>query len=176
MPSDPSGVSPKGVLTRSAPDFFDDHLGTGAFFQSEEGTGSVFNWCTVALFNNANSGVALKVYGVTAISDGGSGMGLYWQYGPVGAFVQNCQPMRPDVASPYGQIYQQVTLGTTPGVPNPYYPGQPATIFACDGFDSATYFSPFPMFIVPVGWSAILTNLTPAIDLGAAFWFQQANE
>jgi hypothetical protein len=176
MPSDPTGTHPKGVLTRAAADFFDDNLGTGAFFQSQEGTPQIFNYCTVALFNNANSGVVLKVYGATTISDGGSGMGLYWVHGIVGTFVQNCQPLRPDVGMQYGQIYQQVTLGNTQGAPNPYFTPPPVTILASDGFDSATYFAPYPIFIVPAGWSAVLTNLTPAIDLGAAFWFQQANE
>lgn len=176
MPSDPSGVQPKGVLTRAAADFFDDHLASGAFFVSEPVPGDAFNYCTVALFNNANSGVVFKVYAVTSISDGGSGMGLFWVHGTLGALVQNCQPIRPDVGMPYGQIYQQTASSNVGTFPNPFAPATFATIFAASGFDSSTHLSPFPLFIVPVGWSAVLTNLTASIDLGAAFWYQVANE
>lgn len=176
MPSDPSGANPKGVLTRPAPDFFDDHLASGAFFVSEPVPGDDFNYCTVALFNNANSGVVFKVYAVTAINDGGSGMGLFWVHGTLGALVQNCQPIRPDVGSPYGQIYQQTASSNVSTFPNPFFSTPPATIFAANGFDSATHLAQFPLFIVPVGWSAVLSNLTASIDLGAAFWYQVANE
>jgi len=176
MPSDPSGVSPKGTLIRPPADFFDDHLAVGSFFLQFTGGPNNSNFCTVALFNNANTGVVFKVYGISAVNDGGSGMGAFWFYGPLGALYAPCQPIRPDLGAPFGQIWQQTTLANVPAAPNPYFTPPYVNLIGVSGFDSNTILSPFPLFIVPVGWSLVLTNVTASADLGAGFWYQQANE
>jgi hypothetical protein len=175
MPSDPSGVSPKGVLVRPAPDFFDDHLASGGFQFSGFNVGVTASYCTIALFNNSRQGTIFKVYGISITADGGDGFGFFFQYGTVGAFQSNCQPIRPDVGAPYGQIYEQQMSGAEPRV-NDFYTGPFVNQVGGSGFDGNTVFSPFPMFIVPVGYSLVGTNITTCADFACYFWYQVCNE
>lgn len=175
MPSDPSGVSPIGVLARPAPDFFDDHLAFGGFqFNNGTVTGNHFLLCS--LFNNASSGLAFKVYGISAAADGGSGCCAWVDNLPlIGTYAGPCFNIRADQGAPYGQIFQDVTTQANP-LPNPYTFPATAALIGTSGFDSMTYLSPFPLFIVPVGYALHVLNVTAGGLLGASFWYQQANE
>lgn len=175
MPSDPSGVSPKGVLTRPAPDFFDDNMGIGAWSYLTT-LPTTFTYVAVSLFNNDNQGRVLKVYGITAEADGGAGMQASWFKGSFGTLVGPCSSIRPDLGAPPGLIYKDVLIVPAEFSPNTM-PLNPAVgIIGISGFDSNTVLSPFPIFIIPVGWSLVLVNLETSSQGGAGFWYLVANE
>jgi len=176
MPSDPSGVSPKGVLTRTPPDFFDDHLATGgANYITDPPVGNTY--ASISLFNNASSGILFKVYGITVGNDNlGTAFAYFLQGAPLGSFVQPCVNIRGDQGAPYGQIFKRIdTLGT----PTALYPLPIPNGFSLLGAPDAgshTIISPFPLFIIPVGYSLVIANEQSASSVWAAFWYQQANE
>jgi len=175
MPSDPSGVTPKGVLTRPAPDWFDDNIGTGGYVWNGAQPAGVDQYVTVGLYNDAVSGVALKVYAIYVSADGGGGFGFYFVKGPVGTLSAQCAPLRPDHGSPYGKIYyQQATVAAN--AVNPFNVGPYLGMIGSSGFDSFTVTSPFPLFIVPVGYTLVGTNVTVGSTVGVNFWYQQSNE
>jgi hypothetical protein len=176
MPSDPAGAQPTGVLVRPAPDFFDDHLYYGGAVYQTNPTVSI-TYATISLFNNANSGILLKVYGISAGNDDtGTAFAFPVQGAPLGSLQGAGSPVRFDQGAPYGQIYMDVQ---TVGSVNDLYPGPlpaaPAIIGAPDA-GSATVLSPFPLFIIPVGWSLAIANADSGGRVWASFWYQQAIE
>jgi hypothetical protein len=175
VPSDPSGAQPKGTLVRNAPDWFDDNLGMGTYILPFV-IPTTFNYVAVSLFNNANTGVALKVYAVSVDEDGGGGFAASWMKGPFGTLVGACSPVRPDYPTPYGEIYQETVMVAAEADPNPMLLNSPVAFIGSSGFDSNTVVSPFPLFIVPVGWSLVLCNIDTSNNAGVAFWYQVANE
>lgn len=173
MPSDPTGTHPSGVLVRNAPDFFDDNVAYGGFAAPQV---SGDNWLLCSLYNNALAGIRLKVYVVSGANDGGDGFSAWVDKGvPLGTLVGACNFIDPTLGQSYGQIYQDIQH-TAGGLPNPFTVPPTAAFFGCQGFDSATYVFPFPMFVVPVGFALHIVNNTGAALLGASFWFHQANE
>jgi hypothetical protein len=171
--SDPSGRYPIGVLARPAPDWFDDKLGCGGYTMQNGNTGFV-NYVAVSLFNNSSDGSIFKVYGIAAGTSIGTSSSVFSIYGTLGTFVENCSSIRPDVAPPYGQIYQATTTESTTIVVNPYiYP--PLLGLIGLGFGGTTVLSPYPLFIVPVGYSLIVVNNFSADQIGASFWYQVAH-
>ncbi len=169
--SDPSGRYPIGVLTRPAPDWFDDKLGCGGYTMQNSNSSGWVNYVAVSLYNNANDGSMLKVYGIAAGTSIGTTSSVFSIYGTLGTFVENCSSIRPDVAPPFGQIYQATTVELTVGDPNPYiYP--PLLGLIGLGFGGSNLLSPFPLFIVPVGYSLIVVNNFSADQIGASFWYQ----
>ena len=176
MPSDPAGVHPQGVLARPAADFFDDHLAQGGFIYSTDPTTN-FNWVSISLFNDANTGVALKVYGLTYGDDTGLGTLAYSRQGPpLGSLVGQCTNVRFDLGAPYGQIWQRLDLAAHIDQIYPLPVPATAVNLGNAGFDANTMVSPFPLFIVPVGYSLVIANRLPSSVVQAAFWYQQANE
>jgi hypothetical protein len=175
MPSDPSGVSPKGVLTRPAPDFFDDHMAFGGLQQQPFAANQTF--FLTSLVNNATSGIVFKVYGITVCNNGGGGSFAAWvdALGVPGSLVGACQNIRADQGAPYGQIWNEA-VNQVGNLPNPFTLPDTFAVIGTGGFDSMTYFSPFPMFIIPVGNALHVTNLFGGGLLTASFWYQQANE
>ena len=176
MPSDPSGVQPKGTLTRHAADWFDDNLATGAAEYHVYGASPPYTYISFGLFNNANSGVVFKIYGLTSYNDSGEAMDGYFVNGTIGSLYGACTPIRPDYPAPYGQMYfdsETVAAFTDPPTNNW---GALYQQFGTSGYDSMSYFSTFPIAIVPVGWSFVLRGGTIATDTGACFWYQVCNE
>jgi hypothetical protein len=176
MPSDPAGTHPSGVLVRPAPDFFDDHLCQGGFIYSTDPITNL-NWVSISLFNDANSGVALKVYGLTYGDDSGFGTIAYYRQGPpLGSFVSEGINVRADLGGPYGQIWQRLDIA--PHTFAIYNLPLPPTVvnLGNPGFNANTILSPFPLFIIPVGWSLVIANRLPTGIVQASFWYQQANE
>jgi hypothetical protein len=175
MPSDPSGVSPRGVLVKPSADFFDDHLAYGGYSITIGGPAGN-NFLQVSLLNNAISGVVLKVYGISAGSDAGNGMQAWVDMvSPLGTFVGACQNIRADQGAPYGAIYQDLINQVNP-LPNPFTVPAVTALIGSSGFDTMSYFSPFPLFIIPVGYALHVVNPSGAGAIGASFWYQQANE
>lgn len=175
MPSDPTGRNPVGTLARPGPDFFDDNLGVAGIIEFQVPAMPTNSWWTVALFNNANTGVAFKIYAITASSQGGGGVGLFWKYGTLGTFQQNAAPLRPDHATPFGQIYTQSITGSAL-TRNPLAILPFVGDIGAAGFDSGTSSFPHPILIVPAGWSLVACNLGSDQQGGVFFWYQQSNE
>lgn len=175
MPSDPSGRHPTGVLTRIAPDFFDDAVAFGGYAAVVGIAGQDF-YIKVSLYNDAAIGYKLKVYGFSIANDSGGGSQAFMTAGvPTGALVARCNPLDASQPAPYGLIYQD-TQHVPAGNPIPFtIPGAPALLGA-EGFDSATVPSPFPFFIVPAGYALSVINYNPGNRLGASFWYQEAIE
>jgi hypothetical protein len=172
--ADPSGRFPLGVLTRHPADWFDEECATGGY-SIEFGPPAGNNYVLVSLFNNSTGGQVLKIYGMTAISDGGAGCVAWADAGsPSGLFVGACTNIRPDYAAPAGLIYQNTITQHDP-LPNPFtYPAS-APVLGGSGFDSFTYLSPFPLFIIPAGYSLHVLNVYAAGIVGGSFWYQVAN-
>jgi hypothetical protein len=175
MPSDPSGRHPLGVLIRPAPDWFDDHVGVGGFWVQGSFSPLQPHWLAVGLYNNASTGVLFKVYGITVAAEGGSGAGLYFVYGTFGTLVGQCSSLNPGTGNPHGLIYQN-TQTALPNTVNPFFAAPPTMLIGSSGFDSATYFSPFPIAVIPAGYSLIATNMIFSDDVGFYFWYQESVE
>ena len=173
MPSDPSGRNPAGVLVRIGPDWFDDNVGYGGFTALFVG-GDHFG--LISLYNNASDGSSLKVYGITVGADGGGGASAWVAAGiPLGTLVGTCNPLRPDLGIPWGQIYQDQILGGG-ALPNPFAVPANAAFLGTSGFDCFTYLSPFPLFIIPAGYALMTVNNFGSALLGASFWYHVAHE
>ena len=176
MPSDPSGVSPKGVLIRPAPDFFDDHMCYGgAIYQTDPPVGNTY--ASISLFNNANSGVLFKVYGISLGNDDtGSAFAYSRQGPPLGVLQGACRNVRFDLGMAYGQIFMRTdTVGSVTAL----YPlPLPAAVMNLGAPDAggAAILSPFPLFIIPVGYSLVIAILDSGGSVYAGFWFQLENE
>lgn len=177
MPSDPTGTHPSGVLVRPAPDFFDDNLCSGGYYFFIRPAAG-FQYLSISLFNDAPRGQALKVYGITNGDDSGFGTLMYpLQGGPLGSFVTQCRNVRFDLGAPPGQIYQQ--LDVVAGIDSPYPRPLPTNVqtLGTPGFSSETIFSPFPMAIIPPGYSLVLANGQASSGTWyATFWYQISNE
>ena len=157
MPSDPSGARPMGVLTRPAPDFFDDNLYVGGY-RITYNIAALNNYITVALFNTDNLGRVLKVYGLSLTSDAGEGFDFWFVYGQIGTLSPGPYPLRPDYPAPPAQIYIQSQPAAPPNQPNPLLPTNLTASLATYGFDGSNIFAGHPLFIVPVGWSLVASN------------------
>lgn len=176
MPSDPSGAIPKGSLARHPADWFDDNMATVAYTNAIVISGPTTGWATMSLFNNANTGIVLKVWGITADFDGGDSAFFWWSKAPLGNLVSAANAIRPDLGQPYGQLYAQQSSQPNPGS-NPFYTGPFAFAIGTSGYDSLTVCSPFPLAIIPVGWYLNCTNpFSSCLTFGVSFWYQQCNE
>lgn len=175
MPSDPSGMQPPGTLVRPAPDFFDDSMSTGgAQYLTDPPVGNVY--ASISLFNNAMSGLLFKVYGITYGNDSTGGAFAYCRYGPpLGSLVGPCTSIRADAGTQNGQIWMRTDMVAF----NALYP-LPLPIgfsmLGAPGSGSNTILSPFPLFILPVGYSLVIANSDSGSQATVAFWYQQANE
>lgn len=177
MPSDPSGRHPLGVLTRSAPDWFDDQLGTGGFFLAKASTVGFDTYFRLSLYNNATDGRCLKVYGLTGADNAGGGSYLYQLSGkPPDTFVANCFPIRGDLPMPWGQVFQQATLVVS-GAGSPFKPPAGAVVIGEAGFDFFTYFTTFPIQTVPPGYALYMEQVQhDGGQYGGGFWFQMSDD
>jgi hypothetical protein len=175
MPSDPAGRKPLGVLSRLAPDWFDDHLGQGYDLVGSLAV-NVFHFTVFELFNNASDGSALKVYGVTAGADNSNGMQCFSAKGPFGTLIGACTAVRFDLPAPWGQIFRNDTIVASGSSADPYSLGRPIAGLGTGGFNVATEFADFPLFIIPPGFSLLVKNFQAGTALSCGFWYQVAHE
>ena len=169
MPSDPTGVSPKGLLARAAPDWFDDNLAVaGKFFDQNYPVSNNHFW-TIALFNNATAGTVLKVYGITTSCDGGQGTGFYWNRGTLGTAGPVAAPLRPDYPNPFGAIYTQDS-GAVGSVPNTFSLGTLISTIATSGFDGSTVVSPYPLALITPSSEQRITSTFGNLPYSDAVW------
>lgn len=174
MPSDPSGVIPKGTLVRPAPDYFDDNIGVGGYWTQPAGS---FPYVSISLFNDDPLGRLLKVYTITSGDDSGFGTFMYFLQGtPLGSFVCQGQHLRPDTGTVSGQIWQRLDHAGALNDPYPLPLPDNTQVLATPGFASQTVGFSHPLAIIPVGWSLVLANANNAATIYASFWWQVANE
>lgn len=175
MPSDPTGVQPRGVLIRPASDWFDDNLAVAGFEMVITAAPDPEMWFRISLFNNGNQGQVFKVYGITIENDGGGGLVFWFNKGPLGTFQQGANAIRPDYGIPFGQVFFDFQ-GTPLGNTNPYINVPIVGQVGVGGFDSSTNLSPFPLFIIPAGYALVGANPGAFLSGGATFWYQVSNE
>lgn len=176
MPSDPAGRSPAGVLTRPAPDWYDDFLGTGGVFVSGLIAPGMESWQRVSLYNNATDGRCLKVYAISTVLDAEGCALCYFASGqPTDPLVGFCTSVRADLPAPWGALYFINTL-TAAAAPNPYNPPATASWLGTPFTASNSYISPFPLFVIPAGYALLVVGQQPGGVFGASFWFQMAVE
>lgn len=174
-PSDPTGRHPSGVLTRHPADFFDDNCGTGALYLQIT-TIPTNTWLRISLYNNSNTGVSFKVYAITSFSFGGGGLGYFFISGTIGAFQQACSSINPSLAAPFGQLFGDIITGSA-AVLNPFITKPLVGIAGNSGFDSSNNLSPFPVVVLPAGYSLVCCNLTSSSGGGGAgFLYQESIE
>lgn len=174
MPKDQTGSQPLGVVTRHPADWFSNSLFTAGWQELDQPVGPGEIFFAVAIFNRSQSGQVLRIYGATCLSEGGGGCAIYFVNGTTGTLKQGGTPIRPDGATPPVDVYyqfQQVPAGN----PNPFNFGLQYGAIGASGFDSQTVLSPFPLFIVPPGWSLVATNTSSSFADGFFWWFQLAN-
>lgn len=175
MPIDPSGVIPIGTLTRHPADWFSPQLYTDGFQLNLPLSPGNINFLAVGLHNNDNAGRVLRVWGVSIESDGGESIAVYRVNGTIGAFDHKCRPARFDQPISTAEIWQEnATLPT--GSNNPFGFVDQIGLIGTNGFDGNTVLSPFPLWIVPVGFSVVLTNLAGGFKVADFFWFTMSNQ
>lgn len=174
--SDRAGIKPKGSMVRPAPDWFADRLYFGGFnVLGPSPTPGNSHWITVALFNNDQTGRVARVYGVYSLTDGGGGLGLYRAQQPPGAKVGQVQSTRLDYPPVDVEIWQQV-MDVAAQFVTPFTLGAQIGAVGNSGFDSELTLSPFPLAIVPTGYSLVASNIIGSGSTGAGFYIQMANK
>lgn len=171
--SDRSGQKPKGTMVRHAPDWFSDNLACAGFQFIETAPLPTNTWWSIALLNNDQTGRVYRVYGITVSSEGGGGCAFFFQQGAPGAQVAVAKPLRPDYAPPTGAIFKQEVTGSALKT-NPFDTGPDFCEIGAGGFDSGTTISPFPLAIIPGGYSLVGVNLGSSTPGGIFFWYQLA--
>lgn len=164
----PSYRRPKGVYSRPTLDWFSDQVCTGAgAFQTFplSGTGNDIH---VSLFNNDTLGRLLYVYAISCGNDSAENLYCAFHAGTVGNFFAAGMSVNPSLGTPPGQIFLDVRTGTgsTPLAP----PSDPYTQIP-SGFNSSTIVAPFPLFILPKGYSIVVSPDFSGQSLGASFWY-----
>ena len=176
MPSDPAGRNPSGALIRPAPDFFDDHMAAGGY-STVFPTGP-FLYLAVSLYNDGSgSNRLLKVYGIDGSVGGDVGLNLFIVKGTFGSFVAQGQYVRFDQGAAPGQIWQMTQVVAGSGTPSPFNLTNLYTIISVGAFGGAgSHLSPFPLAIIPPGYSLTTVNYNPTVNGAAAFFWQVADE
>jgi hypothetical protein len=173
MPKDFTGVRPLGVLTRHPADWFSDSLYTISFTKTVLFSGAGNQYMAFAVFNNDNIGRVMKVYGYSATCDGGGGLAT--RFAPARLFtpVNTATSIRPDLPAPTVTISFDSQV-VPPGGLTPYDTGQQCGLLGTFGFDSGTAFAPFPLFIIPTGWSLVGFTSDSCQIAAMCLWFQMA--
>ena len=174
MPKDQAGARPLGVVSRHPADWFSEQFYTVGWFEEDPIVGAGEMWIAFSVFNHDSNGRVMRVYGATAVSDGGGGLGCTYVSGATGSQRDTAKNIRPDYGAPNVTISSQ-NQQTAIGAPNPFPITSVFGILGAPGFDSNTFVSPFPLFIIPVGYSLFAsTNQSSEIG-GLHLWFQLSN-
>jgi hypothetical protein len=174
--SDPAGVRPKGTLSRIAPDWFADNLYSIAWYDIEVPVVNFTQFGAFGIFNNDIQGRVARVYGITVGSSAGGGSMLFWQHGTIGAQVTTAQAIRPDYPAPLVTGWNlDLSIPRTTPVVFPFNFGPGFGMIGNSGFDSATSISNFPLAIIPVGWSLVISQPQAGPPFSYGAWFQMCN-
>lgn len=123
------------------------------------------------LFNNDQQGRYLHVLGMS-LTDDGLGR-AYWDIGngSTGSLAQNGNPVKFDGGQQPGQVFtstQTAATETFQALPN-------IRGGLGDYFGSGPYFSNFPMFVIPVGMSLLISNFDGNLQTSCNFWWVMLN-
>src|ERR1700692_269190 len=170
MPKDPYGTRPTGVVTRHPADWFSDSLYIISFTKTVLFGGIGNQYMAFGVFNGATAGTVLKFYGYSATCDGGGGLATRWVNGQIFTPANTATSIRPDRGAPNVTISFDSQV-VAPGGLTPYDVGQQAGLLATNGFDSQTVFSPFPLFIIPNGYSLVGFTSDSCQIAAMCLWF-----
>lgn len=174
MIRDQAGATPQGALSRHPADFFANGLACGGFLRKQNPPAFQLAFNAVGLFNNDPAGNVFKIYGYGLNNDAGGGVGIYAVKGKLSTPQSPPVNVRFDQPAPTGLIFADTTIVASGTLPPTIY--DPLVgLLATAGFDGDAKFSPFPMFIVPTGYSIVGLNLEPAGQCGIYFWYEITN-
>lgn len=174
--SDRLGRVPKGTLVRPAADWFGDNCYSGGAILSYIPPNFNDNYIMVGLFNNDDQGRVARIYGFSGSDNGFGGFGFYFIQGTTGSLQAGAvQATRPDRSPPNLQIYW-ARSGQNAFFSNPFALGPQFGHIGCNGGDGVAVFPGSALFVIPVGYMLIATNIAPtsADQVGAWFYFQMA--
>lgn len=170
---DTLGETPLGAVTRHPIDWWWQSAYTCGF-EDLQTSGSFENWYANYFYNADPQGRVAKIYATFQGNDGGGGYTCFYQYGPPpGTLAATAQALRPDQGTAKQYFQFQVQTTATGFRLNPYNATLGPIVGALpqSGFDSDLSISPFPLFIVPVGYSLVLTNNFSAFQQVLVLWY-----
>lgn len=162
-------------MVRAAPDWFSDNLYSCLFYTNDHGTGTGTIWQAGSFFNNDNRGRVAKVYGVYCFAEGGGGAFADIVEGSAGNAYQTARNVRGDQGAGTVQSFTQPTVLNTNPL-NPYATGNEYLAFPAPGFDSSLTVSPFPLAVIPAGFSLALISPSGTVQFGVAIYYLPANK
>lgn len=149
-----TGRRPKGVYSRSTPDWFAEDLCVGLGFAWNGGGGNAWDEY-ISLYNDDQQGNNLHVYSIMGGAEDAVDIMLSTQQGTLGSFFQQGRALKFGGGAPSGAVYISATQSL-----NPLYHQTPVVgdLFGAIGqqFGSgANVFPSHPLAIIPPGWSLI---------------------
>ena len=153
---------PQGVFTRGERDFLYSKTGVGHV----DNTSTLANQ-TVSLFNNANDGTVLAVFGFAVVQDVSSPGTVSFRFlnGTIGAFVANASPLRVGDPQPWGQFFKGADTGGSDANPSNFLP----FIMQNQG---GRWLSQSPLCFITPGWSLVVARGN-TVQICVNFWFTQ---
>lgn len=151
---------PVGTNIRLAPDWF---VTKAAWGQGQVTRTSAGFFIGIELYNNSNDGSYFYLYGLQV--DEFASVQLYgWvSAGAFGTLFKACYPIVADQGQPFGVVNttQSLTALDTINIPYTWQGGQP----------TAPIMSPWPIMVIPPGWSFKIASGDPFDALIATFWY-----
>ena len=160
---------PKGVYSRSTPDWFSDQMCFGAGDKQNDPLVANGVFYRVSLFNNDPLGKRFYVYQLNLASDDATFYFASLHSGTLGSFFASCSNIDPSRAAPSGQIF----IASGPSYADPPWPPDPTdsfTTFPASGA-SAQATASGPLFIVPNGYSLVVSSNTSVNQIAIGFYF-----
>lgn len=153
---------PLGVFARGERDFLYSKAGCGHV----DNTSTLGNQ-TVSLFNNANDGTILAVFGFAMVQGTASPgtVSLRFVNGTIGTFFGNTSPLRIGDPQPWGQFFKGTDTGGSDANPLNFLP----FILQNQG---GRWFSQSPLCFILPGWS-LVAAIGNAVAICVNFWFTQ---
>jgi hypothetical protein len=162
---------PKGTYVRPTGDWFSANLCSGAWYDDTAGA-ATYLW--IGLYNDDNLGRSLYILGISAAMDGANVMAGVVVKGTLGSQVAACVNVNPNTGAPPGKIYSRRTGPAAPPSVGQAVPAGMAFLIGTS-FGSPQYTPPFPICILPQGYSCFVVSDFQTIDGGASFWYVPLN-
>lgn len=158
---------PRGTYVRSTGDWFYQDMATAGAMINTPNTFPPYHYPIYCLFNNDQQGRYLHVLGM-AITDDGLGR-AYWDIGSgsTGTLAQSGNPVKFDQGQQSGQVFTSTATNAS----------QTAQVLPnirgglADYFGTGPYFPNFPMWVIPVGMSLLISNFDGNLQTSVNFWW-----